>query len=84
MAESIYRGYGRKYHWPEIQLNIWLLVVLTASASCLGIFAWFMSVQTQMLLGTPWYVPHSIPIPFHYTPFPLPTTSTYLTQKPGM
>lgn len=68
MAGSISHGYGRKYHWPEIQLNIWLLVVLTASASCLGMFSWFMAVQDQMLLGTPWYVhthhPSPILVPF--------------------
>lgn len=45
-----------RYHWPEIQLNIWLIVVLTGSATCLGIFAWFMTVQSQMDLGVPWYV----------------------------
>src|SRR5205814_524451 len=44
----------RKFHWPEIQLNIWLLIVLAASATCLGIFSWFMVVQSQMQLGTPW------------------------------
>lgn len=42
------------YHWPEIQLNIWLIVVLSGSATCLGIFSWFMVVQNQMALGTPW------------------------------
>ncbi|KAK2757369.1 hypothetical protein FQN54_004884 [Arachnomyces sp. PD_36] len=60
MPESIYRDFGRKYHWPEIQLNIWLLVVLTASASCLGMFSWFMAVQTQMSLGTPWVFPFMV------------------------
>lgn len=43
-----------RYHWPEIQLNIWLIVVLAGSATCLGIFAWFMTVQSQMDLGVPW------------------------------
>lgn len=47
----------RLHHWPEIQLNVWLIVVLSASATCLGIFSWFMVVQSQMDLGTPWYVP---------------------------
>jgi hypothetical protein len=42
------------YHWPEIQLNIWLIVVLAGSATCLGIFSWFMTVQSTMELGTPW------------------------------
>jgi hypothetical protein len=46
----------RRYHWPDIQLNFWLLVVLAGSTTCVGIFAWFMAVQTQLELGTPWYV----------------------------
>jgi hypothetical protein len=44
----------RRYRWPEIQLNIWIIIVLSASAICLGIFAWFMAVQSQLRLGTPW------------------------------
>lgn len=45
----------RRYHWPELQLNCWLLIVLSSSAICLGIFAWLMAVQSQLKLGTPWY-----------------------------
>ncbi|KAJ5155534.1 hypothetical protein N7492_008337 [Penicillium capsulatum] len=48
------------YHWPEIQLNIWLIVVLAGSATCLGIFAWLMAVQSQMELGTPWLFPFMV------------------------
>lgn len=47
---------GRRYYWPELQLNIWILVVLIGSATCLGIFSWLMTVQAQLELGTPWYV----------------------------
>ncbi|KAJ5493133.1 hypothetical protein N7539_001879 [Penicillium diatomitis] len=50
----------RLHHWPEIQLNIWLIVVLSASATCLGIFSWFMIVQSQMDLGTPWLFPYMV------------------------
>lgn len=46
----------RRYQWPELQLNIWLITVLAGSGTCLGIFAWFMVVQSQLHLGTPWYV----------------------------
>lgn len=56
MARTVYRETRRRYHWPEIQLNIWIVIVLAGSATCLGIFAWFMTVQTQMELGIPWYV----------------------------
>ncbi|KAJ6096188.1 hypothetical protein N7486_006934 [Penicillium sp. IBT 16267x] len=48
------------YHWPEIQLNIWLIVVLAGSATCLGIFSWFMTVQSTMELGTPWLFPFMV------------------------
>jgi len=46
----------RKYRWPAGQLNLWLFVVLVASSVVLGVFASFAAVQTQLLLGTPWYV----------------------------
>ncbi|KAJ5287603.1 hypothetical protein N7478_003289 [Penicillium angulare] len=48
------------YHWPEIQLNIWLIVVLAGSATCLGIFSWFMVIQSTMHLGTPWLFPFMV------------------------
>ncbi|KAE8152673.1 hypothetical protein BDV25DRAFT_170064 [Aspergillus avenaceus] len=50
----------RRYHWPELQLNIWILIVLSSSAICLGIFSWFMAVQSEMRLGTPWLFPFMI------------------------
>ena len=56
MTEVIYRERRRRYHWPEAQLNLWLIIILAAAATCLGIFAWFMAVQHQMRLGTPWLV----------------------------
>lgn len=55
-AVRVRRETRRLHHWPVIQLNVWLIVVLSASATCLGIFSWFMIVQSQMDLGTPWYV----------------------------
>ncbi|OKL62929.1 hypothetical protein UA08_01507 [Talaromyces atroroseus] len=51
------RAARRRYHWPEVQLNIWLITVLAGSGTCLGIFAWFMAVQSQLHLGTPWLFP---------------------------
>jgi hypothetical protein len=59
-TEIIYRE-TRRYQWPELQLNLWILLILTASATCLGIFSWFLVVQDQMLVGVPWYVWHSLP-----------------------
>ena len=55
--EVIIRETRRRYQWPEIQLNLWILVILAASATVLGIFAWFITVQQQMNIGIPWLVP---------------------------
>lgn len=57
MAARSYHQPRRRYHWPELQLNIWILISLGGSAVCLGIFSWFMIVQTQLGLGIPWYLP---------------------------
>lgn len=46
----------RKYRWPAMQLNFWLFIVLVSASSVLGIFASFSSVQSQLGIGTPWYV----------------------------
>lgn len=45
----------RKYRWPEVQLNLWIFVVLAGAATVLGINAWFISVQNQLRIGVPWY-----------------------------
>ncbi|PLB52864.1 hypothetical protein P170DRAFT_114391 [Aspergillus steynii IBT 23096] len=50
----------RRYHWPELQLNIWIIIVLAASAICLGIFSWFMVVQSELKLGIPWLFPYMV------------------------
>ncbi|KAF3387048.1 Arginase [Penicillium rolfsii] len=59
-AVRVRRETRRLHHWPEIQLNVWLIVVLSASATCLGIFSWFMIVQSQMDLGIPWLFPYMV------------------------
>lgn len=43
-----------KYHWPAVQLNIWMLIMLVASCTILGIFATFVQIQQQLLLNIPW------------------------------
>ncbi|KAJ5095392.1 hypothetical protein NUU61_004748 [Penicillium alfredii] len=60
MAIRMRRESRRRYHWPELQLNVWIMVVLSGSATCLGIFSWFMAVQAQMHLGTPWLFPYMV------------------------
>ncbi|OJJ51575.1 hypothetical protein ASPZODRAFT_56400 [Penicilliopsis zonata CBS 506.65] len=60
MPVRVTRQTRRRYHWPELQLNIWIIIVLACSATCLGIFAWFMAVQSQLRLGTPWLFPYMV------------------------
>lgn len=65
MAASIVTGsgsfvYGRRvarihrYHWPAIQLNVWMLIMLVASCLIIGVFATFIGVQQQLQLYIPW------------------------------
>jgi len=52
----------RRYRWPAIQLNFWLLIMLVGSSLILGVFASFMSIQTQLSLGTPWQFPYWVTV----------------------
>ncbi|KAI9778162.1 MAG: hypothetical protein M1835_004997 [Candelina submexicana] len=52
----------RKYHWPEAQLNLWIIIMLAAGATVLGIFAEFITIQNQMQLGIPWIMPYNVTI----------------------
>lgn len=45
-----------KYYWPDLQLNIWNIVMLATAGTILGVNAQFMQIQDRMGLGTPWYV----------------------------
>jgi hypothetical protein len=49
-------GHVHKYHWPALQLNIWMLIMLIAASTIIGIFATFIQVQQQLLLAVPWCV----------------------------
>jgi hypothetical protein len=53
----------RKYHWPEAQLNFWLIIMLASSATLLGVFSFLLSVQNHLKIGVPWSV---LPLPFLY------------------
>jgi hypothetical protein len=59
-----------RYHWPALQLNFWLLIMLIGSSTIMGIFANFIIVQQQMDVGIPWCV--SAPRPVPSLPFPMP------------
>jgi len=53
---------GRRYRWPAAQLNFWLLIMLIASCTLLGINASFVTVQNQLSVGIPWYFPYWITV----------------------
>jgi len=53
-TEVIYRETRRRYRWPEVQLNLWILVIFASAGTVLGIFAWFITVQEQLEVGIPW------------------------------
>lgn len=53
-TEVVVRRVGVKYHWPAIQLNFWLLIMLVGAATNMGIFISFLTIQSQLQVGTPW------------------------------
>ncbi|KAG0647217.1 hypothetical protein D0Z07_7198 [Hyphodiscus hymeniophilus] len=62
MSEVIVQRVRTKYHWPAVQLNFWLLIMLIGSGTILGINADFITVQQQLQLGIPWYFPYWITV----------------------
>jgi hypothetical protein len=46
-----------KYHWPAVQLNFWMLIMLVASCLIIGVFATMIEVNNALLLSIPWFVP---------------------------
>ncbi|KAL1303891.1 hypothetical protein AAFC00_000345 [Neodothiora populina] len=52
----------RRYPWPSVQLNWWIIVMLAAGGLILGVFADFVSIQNQFGLGIPWLFPYGITV----------------------
>ncbi|KAI4164992.1 MAG: hypothetical protein LQ342_001268 [Letrouitia transgressa] len=50
----------RKYHWPEAQLNLWLIIMIVSSAVLCGIFAYLISIQQSLHQGIPWILPYMV------------------------
>jgi len=51
-----------KYHWPAVQLNVWMLIMLISAGVIIGVFSAFIEIQNTLLLPVPWYVfPHILP-----------------------
>ncbi|KAF2758289.1 hypothetical protein EJ05DRAFT_538500 [Pseudovirgaria hyperparasitica] len=51
-----------KYYWPDIQLNVWTIVMLATAGTILGVNASFWQIQNQMNLGVPWIFPYGITV----------------------
>ncbi|KAI0202117.1 hypothetical protein F4808DRAFT_79049 [Astrocystis sublimbata] len=51
-----------RYHWPAIQLNIWMIVMLAASLLIIGVFGSFIGIQQQLDLYVPWYFSYYITV----------------------
>ncbi|KAH6637605.1 hypothetical protein C7974DRAFT_306507 [Boeremia exigua] len=51
-----------KYYWPDLQLNIWTIVMLATAGTILGVNAQFMQTQDRMGLGTPWIMPYGVTV----------------------
>ncbi|KAI0401925.1 hypothetical protein F4802DRAFT_394989 [Xylaria palmicola] len=49
-----------RYHWPAIQLNVWMIVMLAASFLIIGVFGSFITIQQQLNLHIPWYFAYYI------------------------
>jgi hypothetical protein len=58
-ASVVIRHVRTKYHWPALQLNFWLLIMIIGSSTILGIFSYFVTVQQQLQVGIPWSVSFS-------------------------
>ncbi|KAF2399816.1 hypothetical protein EJ06DRAFT_530595 [Trichodelitschia bisporula] len=54
--------YTQRYVWPEVQLNIWTIIVLVAGCTVLGVFASFVNDQQRLRLGIPWLFPYAITV----------------------
>ncbi|KAI2622047.1 arginase-like protein [Xylaria nigripes] len=59
---SIVRCALGTYHWPAIQLNVWMLVMLAASFLIIAVFASFIDIQKQLDLSIPWYFTYYITV----------------------
>lgn len=54
ITEVVVHRVRTKYHWPAMQLNFWLLIMLIGASTILGIYASFITVQQQLEVGIPW------------------------------
>ncbi|KAI0123550.1 hypothetical protein BJ170DRAFT_87121 [Xylariales sp. AK1849] len=51
-----------KYHWPAVQLNVWMIIMLVASCTIIGILATFIQDNQVLGLYVPWYFAYFITV----------------------
>ncbi|KAF2086311.1 hypothetical protein K490DRAFT_44421 [Saccharata proteae CBS 121410] len=49
-----------KYYWPDVQLNIWTIIMLATAGTILGVFANFIMIQDTFRAGIPWLFPYGV------------------------
>ncbi|EHK99650.1 hypothetical protein M7I_4527 [Glarea lozoyensis 74030] len=62
MTEVVVQRVKTKYHWPPVQLNFWILIMLVGASTILGVFSSFITVQQQLMVGIPWYFAYEITV----------------------
>jgi len=62
VTELVVQRVKTRYHWPAVQLNFWLLIMIVGAATILGVNASFLTVQQQLQVGIPWYFPYWISV----------------------
>lgn len=69
----------RKYIWPEAQLNFWLIVMIASAATIVGVFTYFLQLNSVFHLGNPpWY---AYPLPSPPPPTNQPTKQKKFSRK---
>ncbi len=53
-----------KYHWPAIQLNIWMLIMLVAASTIVGIFAIIYQHPTDIAIADSMVCSSTSSLPF--------------------
>ncbi|KAF2864171.1 hypothetical protein K470DRAFT_205342, partial [Piedraia hortae CBS 480.64] len=52
----------QSYFWPDLQLNLWTLIMLATGGVLIGIYSTFLVQQQHLGLGVPWIMPFGITV----------------------
>ncbi|KAH7036436.1 hypothetical protein B0J12DRAFT_581615 [Macrophomina phaseolina] len=51
-----------KYYWPDVQLNIWTIIMLATAGLLIGVYSTFITIQNRFRVGIPWLFPFGITV----------------------